>query len=65
MIKLNGRDFAWEEGMSVERLLEIKRFIYPRIIVKVNENLIPTEEYNTTQIHDGDDVKVIHLLAGG
>lgn len=65
MIKLNGRDFPWEEGMSVERLLEIKRFIYPRIIVKVNEKLVPPEEYNTTQIHDGDDVKVIHLLAGG
>lgn len=64
MIKLNGRDYPWKEG-TVKQLLEIKRFIYPRIIVKVNDEVISPEDYENTQINDGDDVKVIHLLAGG
>ncbi|MGV8147268.1 MAG: MoaD/ThiS family protein [Alkaliphilus sp.] len=33
--------------------------------MKINSQLIKKEEYETTQISDGDDVKVIHLLAGG
>jgi len=31
----------------------------------VNGALVSPEEYNVKAIMDGDDVKVIHLLAGG
>lgn len=65
MIKVNGRVFQWEEGMTVERLIHLKRFIYPRKIVRINEKIIAEEEYGSTVIHDEDDVKVIHLMAGG
>jgi sulfur carrier protein len=65
MIKVNGRDFEWEEGLTVEKLLEKKRYTYPKIIVRINEKLILKEQYSSTPIYDGDDVKVIHLLAGG
>ena len=65
MIKVNSRDFQWEDGMTVERLLVLKKYTYPKIIVSINEEIIPKEKYSSTLIHDGDDVKVIHLLAGG
>ena len=65
MIKLNGRDFPWEQNMTVRTLLEAKKYIYVRIIVKVNDELILPEHYDTARIHNGDDVKIIHLLAGG
>lgn len=65
MIKVNNRDSEWEEGLTIRRLLEKKVFTYPRLIVKINNVLVPDEEYDSTIIRDGDDVKVIHLLAGG
>ncbi len=65
MIKVNSRDFEWEEGLTVEKLLAKKRYTYPKIIVRINEKLILKAEYASTSIQDGDDVKVIHLLAGG
>lgn len=65
MIKLNNRDYEWEEGLTVRRLLQKETFTYPRLIVKVNNVLVPDEEFESTVIRDGDDVKVIHLLAGG
>ena len=65
MIKLNNRDFPWENNLTIEKLLEIKRYTFPKIIVKINETYIPKNDYATTLIHDNDDVKVIHLLAGG
>ncbi|HEX3048209.1 MAG TPA: sulfur carrier protein ThiS [Bacillota bacterium] len=65
MIKVNGKVSHWESGMTVERLIQLKRFVYPRKIVRINEHLISEEEYASTVIHDEDDVKVIHLMAGG
>lgn len=65
MIKLNNRDFEWEEGLTVQGLLNKKSYTYPKLIIKINHVLILSEEYASTFIRDGDDVKVIHLLAGG
>lgn len=65
MIKVNGRNFQWEEGLTVEKLLEKKRYTFPKIIVKINGVLIKKEEWPDTIINDGDDVKAIHIFAGG
>ncbi|MBB6217189.1 sulfur carrier protein [Anaerosolibacter carboniphilus] len=65
MIKVNSKDFQWEEKLTVSRLLQKKNYTYPKIIVKVNGKLVHKEEYDEKVIKDGDDVQVIHLLAGG
>lgn len=65
MIKVNDKNFEWQEGLTVTKLLELKKYSYPKIIVAINDNHITKKEYQSTLIMDGDDVKVIHLLAGG
>lgn len=65
MIRLNNRDFEWQEGMTVKSLMELKKFTYPKIMVSINEVLIDEMKYGETPIRDNDDVKIIHLLAGG
>jgi sulfur carrier protein len=65
MIHVNGREFQWEEGMTVTEMLKRKTYTYHKIVVKINDVVIPNEQFETTVIHDGDDVKAIHLLAGG
>ncbi|MGE5631070.1 MAG: sulfur carrier protein ThiS [Caulobacteraceae bacterium] len=65
MILVNGREFQWEEGLTVAELLKKKNYTYPKIVVRVNGKVISNEEFASTVINDGDDVKAIHLLAGG
>ena len=66
MIRVNDKfDVEWQKGMTVTSLLEILKFTFPMIIVSVNGKVIPRREYGTTTIEDNDDVKVIHLVAGG
>lgn len=65
MIRLNGSNCDWHEGMTVESLLKEKKFTYPRITIVINEKIIQPEEYSTTPIKNGDNVQVIHLMAGG
>ncbi len=66
MIRVNNRDeIEWQEGLTVSGLLELFRYTFPDIIVKINGELIRREEYPTRTIPDGADVRVIHMIAGG
>lgn len=65
MIKVNGRDFQWEEGLTVQEMINKKNYTFPSIVVKINGKFIHPEEYETTIINDGDDVQAIHLITGG
>lgn len=65
MIKVNTEDSPWHPGMSVRALLDEKLFTFRHIIVRVNGEYVPEEQYEKQLIKDGDDVLVLHLMAGG
>lgn len=65
MITVNGRDFPYKKGLTVEELLEIKGYVFRMITVKINGRVINKEYYGTTIINDGDNVQVLHHVAGG
>jgi sulfur carrier protein len=66
MIRVNDKfDVEWQEGMTVDSLVKILKFTFPMIVVLVNGKIVPRGEYETTRIEDNDEVKVLHLLAGG
>lgn len=65
MILINGKKHTWTEKLTVQEILDIKKYTFPKIIVKINGRLIPKHEYASTLIYDEDEVQVIHLLAGG
>ncbi|MBI5807301.1 MAG: sulfur carrier protein ThiS [Ignavibacteriales bacterium] len=53
------------EKLTIAQLLELKKFSFPRLIVRVNDRLIKKEEYDKTYFVDGDKVDVIHMISGG
>lgn len=65
MIKVNTEAHPWHTGMTVRSLLDEKLFTFRHIIVRVNGEYVPEEDYEGFAIHDEDDVIVLHLMAGG
>jgi thiamine biosynthesis protein ThiS len=65
-IQLNNRIEEFD-GISktISEILKIKNFTFPRIIVKLNGKLIKKPSYDNTQVRDGDELNVIHLISGG
>jgi sulfur carrier protein len=53
------------ETMTVAELLVFKNFTFKMLIIKINNNLVPKDEYWKTYVKDGDDVMVLHLISGG
>ncbi|HZL76380.1 MAG TPA: sulfur carrier protein ThiS [Bacteroidales bacterium] len=65
-IILNNREEELSgKNLSVSEMLKIKKFTYKMRIVKINGLLIPREKYESTIIHDGDNVQMIYLMSGG
>ena len=65
MIKVNTEAHPWYPGMTVRSLLDEKLFTFRHIIVRVNGEYVPEEDYEKFAIQDEDDVIVLHLMAGG
>ncbi len=65
MITINTEESPWHAGMTVRALLDQKVFTFRHIIVRVNGEYVPEEQYDNHPINDGDDVMVLHLMAGG
>ena len=53
------------DTISVSEMLLLKKFSFKMRIIKINGILISKEKYDSTLIHDGDDVEMIYLMSGG
>lgn len=64
-IKVNGRDFDWVENETVNELLRRVRYTFPLVVVKIDDKLIPRNDFPKVTVPDNSDVSVIHMISGG
>jgi sulfur carrier protein len=65
-ILLNNREEEFnKESISVSEMLLAKKFSFRMRIIKINGVLILKDKYDSTLIHDGDDVQMLYLMSGG
>ena len=65
MIRVNEEAMEWEAGMTIQHVLDRRKYTFPLIVVKVDGEVVRKEQYASYQVPDGADVKVIHLISGG
>lgn len=64
-ITVNDIIIDWEENMTITRILKIMNYTFRMLVIKVDGKLIKKNEYKSTIVSAGADVKVIHLMSGG
>lgn len=66
MITVNGnRTVTWKEGITVADVLKKLGWEYVLITTTVNGNFVERDDYATTVVPDGAEVKAIHIAHGG
>jgi thiamine biosynthesis protein ThiS len=65
LIKINDFELNFRENMTVRDAMNEAKFIFPMVIVSVNDQLIPNDQLDTHKIADGDAIKVFHMESGG
>jgi thiamine biosynthesis protein ThiS len=65
-IILNNRQEEFDqESLTLSELIAMKSYSFRLLVTKVNAKLIKKEDRDTTVIHDGDQVAIIHMISGG
>ena len=54
-----------EEVLSIDQLLQIKKYSFKNLIVKINGEFIKRDSYKEANFKDGDKIDVIHMISGG
>ncbi len=65
MIRVNGEDLDWSDGMTVRDVLRLLDYRFPLLITRIDGRLISRPDYDTTEVPDGAIMDVIHLMSGG
>jgi sulfur carrier protein len=66
MITVNGDRLEWREGLTVQDILDEKKFTFRMIAVWINGEVVPNrDDYANTPVPDGGEVEVIHMISGG
>jgi thiamine biosynthesis protein ThiS len=65
MIRVNDDPLEWHDGMTVLEVLRLRNFKFPLLIITIDGTFIPKSDYGKALIHDGAEVKVVHLISGG
>ena len=54
-----------KETISVSEMLLLKKYSFKLRIIKINGIMIPKEKYDSTIIHQNDNVQMLYLMNGG
>jgi sulfur carrier protein len=46
-------------------VLHERNFVFPLLVVRVNGELVPRDQFDRAPVPDGADVQVMHLMSGG
>ncbi len=66
MLLINNRDkIEWKDGMTVKDVLDAMKYDFSLMTVRVNEELVPYEDYTIYQVPDDAKIIVFHLAHGG
>ena len=65
MVRVDGREFFWREGMTVADLLEELGDPYPYAVARIRERLISRPDFDKVTIPRDSEVFLIPLISGG
>lgn len=64
MVKINGTELK-VAGRTVAEYLAANGFDVKRVAVELNGDILPKAQYDSTVLHDGDNVEVVSFVGGG
>lgn len=64
-IEVNSKKVEWVENETVGQLLKRMKYVFPLVVVKINEKVIPKNDFSKVIVPDKSKIAVIHMISGG
>jgi thiamine biosynthesis protein ThiS len=65
MVRVNGKNLAWREGMTVADVLRELNDSYPYALARIDGKAVTGREFDKAPVPDNAEVFLLHLVAGG
>lgn len=62
---INGDDRDFEGSFLLSTLLEQLGMKADRVAVELNRAIVPRDQWDRTQLSDGDRLEIVHFVGGG
>ncbi|NHN35344.1 sulfur carrier protein ThiS [Paenibacillus agricola] len=62
---INGEERELESLSTVAELLTLFKLEQKILVVELNRDIVERNEYNTTPLHEGDKLEIVHFVGGG
>ena len=64
-IEVNSKKVEWVENETVSQLLKRMGYVFPLVVVKIDEKVIPKNDFSKAIVPDKSKIAVIHMISGG
>lgn len=64
-IEVNSKKVEWVENETVGQLLKRMGYVFPLVVVKINEKVIPKNDFSKAIVPNNSKIAVIHMISGG
>jgi sulfur carrier protein len=65
LVTINNKPVELAEGSSLETLVESKKLNRKAIILGLNGQIVPPENWQDSNLKNGDVLEIIQLIGGG
>ena len=65
MVRVGGRELAWQGGMTIADALDALGDSYPYAVARIGERIVTAPHFASTYIQDGAEIHLLPLIAGG
>jgi len=64
-IEVNSKTVDWIKDETIEKFLKRMKYVFPLVIVKINDKVVPKQDFSKVMIPDKSKIAVIHMISGG
>ena len=64
-LTVNGKRVVLTTETTITAYLEANRYRENRIVVELNEEILPKDQYSTTYLKEGDCMEIVMFMGGG
>ena len=64
-LHINGESREFPDALSVSALVEQLGMKGDRVAIELNREIVTRQQWDSTQLHDGDRLEIVHFVGGG
>jgi thiamine biosynthesis protein ThiS len=64
-LRINGEDKRYDAPLTLSSLIANMGLKSDRVAVELNRDIVPREQWDKTNLSDGDRLEIVHFVGGG